>query len=395
MKTLTEQNEMRYLRGLYFLFAFSIMSWIPRFPEVKAILRLTNGEFGSLISSGAIGSLVALLTVGHIVHKFGAKIVLEISGIAIALSLVTFVHTDSVFIFFIANIIFGAAISGFHVSMTSQAFHLQDRSRKFIITHLSGIWSSGALATAILAGLLVDRVSITVHITTLAVVSLLIILFIILRMKVVLILPNSAPDNEYRVRDIFKDFKFDSLVSFGLICGIYLEFAIGDWSTIFMKEDIGIKSGLNTLPYILFIVAMIIGRLAIHKLDPYFTIDKLAKMGALLAGTSFFITICLSMYLRENHKVATLIIMAIGFTIAGLGSSFLGPTFMNAANARSSAPSSVIVGQLGFISNLLALVMRWIVAWTAQFTSLGIALLIPALMLFAVPYFSKALKNHN
>ena len=101
------------------------------------------------------------------------------------------------------------------------------------------------------------------------------------------------------------------------------------------------------------------------------------------------------MYLRENHKVATLIIMAIGFTIAGLGSSFLGPTFMNAANARSSAPSSVIVGQLGFISNLLALVMRWIVAWTAQFTSLGIALLIPALMLFAVPYFSKALKNHN
>lgn len=395
MQPLTNQSEMKYLRGLYFLFAFSIMSWIPRFPEVKASLQLTNGEFGSLISSGAIGSLIALLTAGHIVHKFGAKIVLQVSSFSIALSLVTFVHTHSVFIFFIANMINGAAISGFHVSMTAQAFHLQDRSGKFIITHLSGIWSSGALATAILAGLLVDQVSITAHITTLAVMSLSIILFIIWQMKLVLILPNSVQDNAYHIKNVFKDFKFDSLVSFGLICGIYLEFAIGDWATIFTKEDIGIKSGLSTLPYILFIVSMIIGRLAIHKLAPYFTIDKLAKMGSLIAGISFLITICLTMYLQESYQVLTLIIMAIGFTISGLGSSFLGPTFMNAANTRSSAPSSVIVGQLGFISQSLAFVMRWVVAWTAQFTSLSIALLIPALMLLAVPYFAKALKHPN
>jgi hypothetical protein len=36
--------------------------------------------------------------------------------------------------------------------------------------------------------------------------------------------------------------------------------------------------------------------------------------------------------------------------------------------------------------------MRWIIAWTAQATSLSIALCIPALMLLAVPYFAKVFK---
>ena len=56
------------------------MSWVPRFPEVKANLKLTNGEFGSLVSMGAIGNLVALLTVGHLVHKYGARWMLHLGS---------------------------------------------------------------------------------------------------------------------------------------------------------------------------------------------------------------------------------------------------------------------------------------------------------------------------
>ena len=63
------KQELNLIKGLFFLFGLLIMSWVPRFPEVKANLRLTNGEFGSIVSMGAIGNLVALLTVGHLVHK--------------------------------------------------------------------------------------------------------------------------------------------------------------------------------------------------------------------------------------------------------------------------------------------------------------------------------------
>jgi hypothetical protein len=42
----------------------------------------------------------------------------------------------------------------------------------------------------------------------------------------------------------------------------------------------------------------------------------------------------------------------------------------------------------------LVFLMRWVIAWTAEATSsLSIALCIPAIMLLAVPYFSKIFKN--
>jgi hypothetical protein len=91
--------------------------------------------------------------------------------------------------------------------------------------------------------------------------------------------------------------------------------------------------------------------------------------------------------------LVTLIILSISFTFAGIGSSFLGPSIMNAANARSRFPASVVIGQIGVINICLVFVMRWVIAWTAQATSLSIALCIPATMLLAVPYFAKVFKS--
>ena len=51
---LTIAQEKRYIGIIFFLFAFEIMSWVPRFPEVKANLGLSNGEFGTCISLGSI-----------------------------------------------------------------------------------------------------------------------------------------------------------------------------------------------------------------------------------------------------------------------------------------------------------------------------------------------------
>lgn len=393
MRVLTTQKELSYLRGLFFLFGFSIMSWIPRFPEVKAGLSLTNGQFGSLISTGAIGSFAALMTVGHIVHKFGVKTVLQISGLFLALCLIVLSSTHSSVIFFIANIVFGAAISGFHISINSQAFNLQDRIGKFIITQLSGLWSAGALITAIFAGFLVDRVPLKLHVSVLVILVLLIMLTLIHLSDASLITANENPDIEYRLKDLLRGFNFDVLISVGLICAIFLEFAVGDWATIYTKEEVGISGGLNTLPYILFTLSMIFGRLSVHHLLPRFKIEYLVKVASVIAGTSLLGSILIAQSIGNSHKGLALIIVSFGFTLAGLGSSFLGPTFMNAANTRSKHPASVVIGHIGVANIVLAFGLKWVLAWTAQITSLTVALLIPALMLLSVPFFAKAVKS--
>mgnify|MGYP002133231658 FL=1 len=369
------------------------MSWVPRFPEVKANLGLTNGEFGSIVSMGAIGNLVALLTVGHLVHKYGARWILHIGSFLLGVSLIFLTHSTSSLLFLIFIIIQGGAISAFHISINSQGFHFQDRTKKQIITLLSGFWSSGALISSIIAGFLVDRVALGTYTNILSLFCFTLMTYIIIRISPNLVKADENPDSDHRVRDMFKGFSIDKQVSAALLLVIMLEYAVSDWAAIFVKEDMKIAGGIHTLPYILFTLAMIIGRLNLHNLLPHYSIDYLVVRASLLSGLSFIAGILAVSIVGTTNKTLVIIILSISFTLAGLGSSFLGPSVMNAANTRSKFPSSVVIGQIGVINIILVFVVRWIIAWTAQATSLTIALLIPSVMLLTVPYLAKIFKN--
>lgn len=393
MKTLSTTKELRLLKLLFFVFGFQIMSWVPRFPEVKANLGLSNGEFGSLVSLGAIGNIVSQIVIGHLVHKYGARWILFVAAISLGVSLSFLTNATSSFVFVIFIAIQGAAISAFHISINSQGFHFQDRTDSQVVTLLSGFWSSGALITSIIAGLLVNRISLGVYSNFLALISLILMIWIIKTLTPNLVRANNALDNAHRARDFFLGFRIDTLVSGALLCAIMLEFSISDWAAIFVKEDMGIKSGIHTLPYVLFTVAMIIGRLNLHKLLENFSIHELAVKASLLSGISFIAGIVSVWLIGTENQSLVLVILSISFTIAGLGSSFLGPSVMNAANNRSKLPASMVIAQIGIINTCLVFIVRWVIAWTAQATSVTLAFLIPAVMILTVPYFAKIFKN--
>lgn len=392
-QSIDAKHELNLIKGLFFLFGLLIMSWVPRFPEVKANLNLTNGEFGSIVSMGAIGNLIALLTVGHLVHKFGARWILHIGAFLLAVSLAFLTHSTSSLLFLIYIIVQGGAISAFHISINAQGFFFQDRTKRQIITLLSGFWSSGALISSMIAGLLVDRVDLGTYTNFLCSICFILMTLIIIRISPNLVKADVTPDSQHRARDMFKGFEIDVPVSAALLLVIMLEYAVSDWAAIFVKEDMKILSGIHTLPYILFTLAMIIGRLNLHNLLPRYSIDFLMVRASLLSGLSFIVGIIAVSVVGTSNQIVVLVILSMSFTIAGLGSSFLGPSVMNAANTRSKFPSSVVIGQIGVINIALVFVMRWVIAWTAQVTSLSIALCIPALMLLAVPIFSKIFKK--
>jgi len=371
-KTVGVDQELNLLKALFFLFGLLIMSWVPRFPEVKANLKLTNGEFGSLVSMGAIGNLVALLTVGHLVHKYGARWILHIASLALGISLVFLTHSTSSVLFLVFIIVQGGAISAFHISINAQGF--------FFIT-------------SIIAGFLVDRVALGTYSNFLALFCFILMTYIIHKITPNLVKPDLNPESDHRARDMFKGFTIDKQVSAALLLVIMLEYAVSDWAAIFVKEDMKIAGGIHTLPYILFTLAMIVGRLNLHNLLPRYAIDYLVVRASLLSGLSFIAGIIGVTIVGTSNQTLVIVILSISFTFAGLGSSFLGPSVMNAANTRSKFPSSVVIGQIGVINIILVFVVRWIIAWTAQATSLTIALLIPAVMLLTVPYLAKIFKN--
>jgi hypothetical protein len=180
-----------------------------------------------------------------------------------------------------------------------------------------------------------------------------------------------------------------------MACAIYLEFAVGDWGTIFTKDRLAISPGVAAGPYIVFTAAMIFGRLVIvQRLERRDALYIWVRRAALFAGIGFGSAIIIATHLPASAQWWSYCLFLLGFTLGGLGSSFLGPSFFAAANRRSTQPSAVVVGQFGAVNSVLTFCLKWIVAWTIQFTgSIALAMMIPAALLVATVFFVNAIQE--
>lgn len=389
---ITHKTEKRILHTLFFLFGFGIMAWVPRFPEVKDNLKLSNGAFGWLLTTGSIGAFCGLLAVGHIVHKVGVLKVSVASSILLYGSFAAVVHIKSPIYFAICNIIIAFAITAMHVALNTQGFHVQERSGEIVVTSSAGYWSTGALVTAGVSGLMVGRVGLALQINVVSIGTLIVTLYLLLKLRPVLVKANTHPETDYRVRDIFTSFHVDWPVSLGMASCIYMEFAVGDWATIFTKERLGIESGLSAAPYIFFTIFIIIGRLQVHKILHLRSIAQISKVSTVSAGVIFILCISIATHLPPSSKWVAFTLFIIGFSVAGLGSSILGPSYSSAANRRSPHPSSVVVGQFGVMNNLLTTALKWVVAGVIAATgSIALAFMIPAFLMVVSAYFTYVL----
>ncbi|MBP7894025.1 MAG: MFS transporter [Candidatus Planktophila sp.] len=393
MNTVKPSTEFKLLQALFGVYAVLIMSWIPRFPEVKANLGLSNGQFGTLISTGSFGAVASLFLTGHMVHKFGVKRVILTNIWIMGVAYFFIVRTESSGIFLICNVAIGWATSAYHISINAQSFNAMERVYGLTIARLHGMWALGTLTTAIISGLIVDHIPITWHVGGLAVVVTLSLTAMIIRLTPVLMKPNEDEEEHLPLRTLITSFRVDWLVSGGLLCAVFLEFATGDWSAIFAKERIGVSSGQAALPYVLFMTAMIIGRLNAGKIAKRFQIDQTIRLFALVGGGGFLTFLTITVQIPAEHKTLAFVTTCIAFTFAGMGSSLMAPSFYTAGNQRSPLPSAVVVGQMGVVNMIAVFILKAAIAWIAQFTgSLAIALTIPALMLISTAFFARAVK---
>jgi MFS family permease len=393
MKAVSSQREYKLLQLLFFVFAIFIMAWVPRFPEVKANLGLSNGQFGTLISTGTLGALASLFLTGHIVHKFGTRVVILANTALMTTALIFIVQTRSSSLFLIFNIALGWGISGYHIAVNAQAFDSMARVKGLTIARLHGMWALGALTTAIISGFVVGHIGLALHVGGLAVAMLIVIYISVYQLSPVLIKANQNQAEHLPLRTLITSFQVDWLVSGGLLCAVFLEFSTGDWSAIFTKERIGVSPGLAALPYITFMIAMISGRLGANRISKRFHIHHTVRFLAIVGGVGFLTFLVIAVHIPGSHKNFALLATCIAFIFAGAGSSLMAPTFYTAGNRRSSLPSAVVVGQMGVVNNMAVFILKACVAWTAQFTgSLAIALTIPAVMLMSAAFFAQATK---
>lgn len=381
------------LAALFFIFGFGIVSWVPRIPEIKSNLELNNGQFGTVISLGAIGSILSLLVTGHLVHRFGTRRMLLVSATLLFGSIALVPHMSSVWKFLIVWVIFGASASAFNIAVNAQTFHEQESDGIQLVPRMHGTWSAGALSTVILSGFLAGRVPLATHLDVLAAVAYVATLIIVERFKTFFMPGSGQPIGTFSVRSPFSSFQVNWIILMGLAGATGLEFAIGDWISLLNRQELHMGVGISTIPYILFVVAMITGRLSVHRLARKYPLDLLVRVVPLIGGATFMVTVNLGVLVGKHHTMSGFYIVALGTFIAGLGLSFLAPTFVDAANRLTETPGGIVLGQLSLVNTFVIFFVKMVIAWTAQITSIPIALIIPSTLLIAASFTARTIKR--
>jgi MFS family permease len=393
-KNVEIKGEIRLLGVIFFLYGFVGMAWIPRFPEVKAFLALSNGQFGTVMSTATLGALASLFSMGHVIHKVGARRVLLFSQLSTSFWLIIILNFRSITLFIIGNIIIGFSISSYHLSANSHAFNIQDRTGGLILTRFHGMWALGVVFTALLSGVLVEFVSIQVHIEVLMAVTTLVLLYVLKRIGPALDLPHENTNDDLTFKQMISTFRIDWLPSLGLFCVVLLEWSATDWATIYTREEIGARPGLAAVPYVAFMGAMILGRLNGVKISAKLGNYKMVRDFSLIGSVGFLIFIWPSHFLRETHQLLAFALTIIAFSLAGLGCSSLAAAFLSAATSRSKLPNAVVLGQVGILLNSTSFFIKSMIAWVGQWTgTLAAALTIPALVLLSARAFSHVVKE--
>lgn len=230
------RSHKRALAGLFFLFGFGVMSLFPRFPEVKANLG-------------------------------------------------------------VSNLLIGFGLSGFHISLNGQALHVQEIAKQNLMPRLHGVWSSGALSTAVISGLLAGRVSLELHITLLAIFNFAAGIYFLHILKPTLLVANGKKSQDIPVRSFFIKSRVDWMMGLALTCAVMLEAAVGDWAAIFSQEELNMSPGVAAIPYICLIGVQYMVALFIVKFGLAWT-AQFASIGVALLIPAVAL---ISLYFMADH----------------------------------------------------------------------------------------------
>jgi len=390
------KSEAFAIKSLFFLFGFGSMMLAPRTPDIKANLHVNNGTLGTLLSLTAIGSFTAFIYLGQIVHRFGVRRVLTIVATTLfgAMALQPHIHTP--WLFALNQVLCGASWAGFHISVNTQALHRQKLSGIPILPKLHGIWTAGALSTAVVAVGITSHVSLAKHIDIGVTLVWLATLLMTYRLRDVLVKgsrEHTDEDSKASVKSILIYLCEEWVIVVAISMGIMLEMSTNDWASLFTKEDIKASASLSILPYIAFGAGMVLARFNLHTLYQSFTERQLIRTTAIFGGVTFMIGIQIASHIASQHHTAGLIVAISAYFCGGLGSSFMSPGITTIATRNSRFPSSFVVAQMALVNTTLFFTAKIAISWVAQATSITTAMMIPGVIFLLTAAFAKLGSN--
>ena len=389
------KNARNALWYLFFLMGIVSMAWVPRIPEIKHQLALSDGGLGVILLGSTFGALIGSQVGGRLTHTFGSQRIAAVGALFMPGGLFLMGAAHQVLQLFTALFIMGFGYVMLDITVNTQAVAVEKILDRRWMSTFHGSWSVGSFVSTVTGGLLAHVISPQTELKVVAVIA-----FILYIPGIYFLL--SGNEDEHKGEDGTSEGKlsfFDKTslplwaIGLGLLGCLLPEGAASDWGGVLLHEHMGIGKGADAIAFATFALAMITSRfLGDHWLAKYGP-RRTVRVGGFFAGITWGLSIAIAVPLSAHAKVPAAIIICIGFAAAGLGIGPMVPAFMNAAARVPGVAPSVALARVNIIGLAAYFIGPTLTGGVSQLTSLPIALYISVLLLIFTGYQSRVIAS--
>jgi MFS family permease len=358
---------------------------LPRFPEIKTDLGLSNAAYGAAIAAFSAGALVSGLTAGALIRRFNSSRVGVIATLGIASFVFVAAIAPSPVLFAGALFIAGAADSVTDVAQNAHGLRVQRNYGRSIINSLHAVWSVGAIV-----GGLMGAAAIALHVPRgvhLAFSGAVFSVVVLIAYPFLLRGPDHDDHPAARTAGAGKIglgvyAVLAALVGIA-IAGAAIEDAGSSWATVYLRDSLSAPAAIAAFGYIALVSFQFVGRLFGDRLVDGFGERAVARAGGLIAAAG------MGAALAFPSVPATI----AGFAAAGFGSATLIPAAMHAADRLPGLRPGTGLTIVTWLCRVGFLMSPIIVGVVADATSLRVGLLIVSVAGLAVVALSGVLSG--
>jgi MFS family permease len=379
----------------FFFLGFLGLAWIPRIPEIKDSLQLSDGQFGLVLLASTVGSIPGAQIAGRVVHMYSSKLVVRISGLLLPVGVFVIGIADNVQVLLLGLFITGFNVAFMDIAINGQAVEIEKLTKGRWMSSFHGLWSIGAFAATLVGGLVANSVTPRDNLVAIAILGLFVYQFIahyLLPAEHDGHLGEPGEDDAGKVSLFGKESLILWALGIGLMCSLIPEGGAYEWSGILLQDHMGIGIGLNAAAATAFSLAMIASRLLGDRAFEKWGHVNTVKYGGYFGGGLWGICLLIGIPLSESHQTLGLIVVCTGFAAAGFGMGPFFPAFNLAAASIPGIAPSVGLARVGLIAIASYFGGPTLIGLIAEVTSLPIAFAFPVLLYMVVGLQSKYIK---
>lgn len=330
-------------------------NWVARVPDAADRTHAHSGVLGLALLCIAGGAIAAMPVTGRLCGRLGSRRVVGVAAMANCLSLPPLGLAGTPLALAGALAVYGVSAGATDVAMNTNAVAAIRRAGRPLMPVFHGAFSLGGMLGAAAGGLAADHLGMPAHFLLAAAAGLVLLAIVYPRLPADQPAGGGPPAPGRRRRRARPDAALAVLgaVAFAVAFG---EGAVGDWSALFLRDDLHTGAGLAAAGFTAFSVTMAAARFAGSAV-----LSRVGPATALAAGCGLAATGTLAVV-----TAATPIVALAGFAAIGAGLAYGFPIALAAAGAHHSGSGPAIgavstIGYTGFLAGppLIGFAAQW------------------------------------